>query len=56
VEKDFIDITRNISANLKTLRKDIPDTMAAFSALAQAASKQGALDKKRKSLWHLRSA
>jgi len=50
VEKDFIDITRNISANLKTLRKDIPDTMAGFSALAQAASKDGALDRKTKEL------
>ena len=50
MEKDFIDITRNISANLKTLRKDIPDTMAGFSAMAQAASKDGALDKKTKEL------
>jgi len=53
VEKNFIDITRNISANLKTLRRDIPDTLAGFSALAQAASKDGALDKKTKELMAL---
>ena len=50
MEKDYVAITRNISANLKTLRKDIPDTMAGFSALAQAASRDGALDKKTKEL------
>jgi AhpD family alkylhydroperoxidase len=32
------------------LRKDIPDTMQAFSALAQAASRDGALDRKTKEL------
>ena len=50
MEKNYLEITRAISANLKTLRKDIPDTMAAFSALAQAASRDGALDKKTKEL------
>ena len=53
VEKNFIDITRNISTNLKTLRRDIPDTLAGFSAMAQAASKDGALDKKTKELMAL---
>ena len=50
MEKNYIEITRDISANLKTLRKDIPDTMAAFSTMAQAASRDGALDKKTKEL------
>jgi AhpD family alkylhydroperoxidase len=50
VEKNYIEITRDISANLKALRKDIPDTMAGFSAMAQAASRDGALDKKTKEL------
>jgi AhpD family alkylhydroperoxidase len=50
VEKDFIQITRNISANLKTLRKDITDTMEGFSELAQSASRNGALDRKTKEL------
>ena len=50
MEKNFIDITNNISSNLKVLRRDIPDTMAGFSALAQAATRSGALDKKTKEL------
>src|SRR5688572_24024757 len=48
--KDYPEITRNISANLKVLRKDIADTMQGFSAMAQAATKAGALDKKTKEL------
>lgn len=48
--KDYIQITRDISANLKGLRRDIPETMQGFSALAQAATKTGALDKKTKEL------
>lgn len=48
--KDYIEITKNISNNLKVLRKDISDTMQGFSALAQAATKEGALDKKTKEL------
>jgi AhpD family alkylhydroperoxidase len=35
---------------LRELRKAIPGTMQAFSALAQAATKDGALDKKTKEL------
>lgn len=50
MQKQYRDITRSISANLKTLRKDIPDVMQGFSALAQAATKDGALDKKTKEL------
>ncbi len=50
MEKNYLEITRTISANLKTLRKDIPDTMAGFSAMAQAASRDGVLDKKTKEL------
>ena len=50
MNKDFSELTRSISANLKKLRKDIPDTMQAFSALAQAATRDGALDKKTKEL------
>ena len=50
MEKNFVEITRNISANLKTLRKDIPDIMSGFSAMTQAAAKDGALDKKTKEL------
>lgn len=48
--KDYPEITRGISANLKVLRKDIAETMQGFSALAQAATKAGALDRKTKEL------
>ncbi|MBR0957469.1 carboxymuconolactone decarboxylase family protein [Bradyrhizobium japonicum] len=50
MDKNYVDITRNISANLKKLRGDIPDTMKGFAALAQAAARDGALDKKTKEL------
>jgi AhpD family alkylhydroperoxidase len=50
MEKSYIEITRRISADLKKLRKDIPDTLQGFSAMAQAACRDGALDKKTKEL------
>lgn len=50
MNKNYPEITRGISANLKVLRKDIADTMQGFSALAQAATRDGALDKKNKEL------
>lgn len=50
MQKNFPDLTRQISTNLKKLRKDIPDTMQGFSALAQAASREGLLDRKTKEL------
>ena len=46
--KNYPEITKRISANLKTLRRDIPETMQGFTALAQAATKPAALDKKTK--------
>jgi AhpD family alkylhydroperoxidase len=50
MSKNYPEITRRISANMKTLRKDIPDTMAGFSAMAKAASADGVLSKKTKEL------
>ncbi|WP_256808182.1 carboxymuconolactone decarboxylase family protein [Bradyrhizobium sp. Bra64] len=50
MDKNYVDITRNISANLRKLRSDIPNTMKGFSALAHAATHDGALDKKTKEL------
>lgn len=50
MSKNYPEITKGISANLKGLRKDIADTMQGFSAMAQAATKAGALDKKTKEL------
>jgi AhpD family alkylhydroperoxidase len=48
--KDYRQITADISANLKSLRHDIPETMQGFSAMALGATKNGALDKKTKEL------
>lgn len=48
--KKFDEITKDISASLAKLRKDIPDVTNAFTSLSQAATKDGALDKKTKEL------
>lgn len=48
--KSYPDITKRISNGMKTLRSDITDTMQGFSAMAQAATKDGVLDKKTKEL------
>jgi AhpD family alkylhydroperoxidase len=53
MDKNYSELTRRISANLKKFRKDIPDTMQGFSALAQAATRDGALDRKTKELMAL---
>ncbi len=50
MEKNYSEFTKRISVDLRKLRKDIPDTMQAFSALAQAATRGGALDNKTKEL------
>ena len=50
MDKNYPEITRQISANMRKLRNDIPDTMKGFSALAQSATRDGALDKKTKEL------
>ncbi len=50
MSKDYIAITRDISSGIKALRKDIPDVMQGFSAMAGAATKDGALSKKVKEL------
>ncbi len=53
MEKNYAEVCKGISANTRKLRKDIPDTMQAFSSLAQAASRDGALTKKTKELMAL---
>ncbi|OKO86882.1 alkylhydroperoxidase [Bradyrhizobium sp. NAS80.1] len=53
MDKNYPEITRQISANMKKLRNDIPDTMKGFAMLAQAATRDGALDKKTKELMAL---
>jgi len=46
--KDYIEITKEISGGMREMRKDIPDVMQGFSALAGAAMKDSALSKKEK--------
>ena len=46
----FTQVTKDISTQLAKMRKEMPDVMSGFSALAQAASKEGVLDKKIKEL------
>ncbi|KTD21959.1 putative gamma-carboxymuconolactone decarboxylase subunit like protein [Legionella lansingensis] len=46
----FNEVTKGISAQLAKMRKEMPEVMAGFSALSQAATKDGALDKKTKEL------
>ncbi len=48
--KDYRDITRTISAGTAKLRADTPDVSNAFSALAKAALREGAIDAKTKEL------
>src|SRR3990167_5150222 len=48
--KQYKEITQDISVSLAKLRQEMPDVMNGFSALAQAAGKEGALQKKTKEL------
>jgi len=50
MSKDYREITRSVSASLGKLRADQPDVMKAFSALGDAALRDGALTKKMKEL------
>ncbi len=46
----FTNVTKDISTHLAKMRKEMPEVMAGFSSLAQAATKDGVLDKKTKEL------
>lgn len=48
--KDYLAITRTISAGLKIWRAHAPETQKGFTALTQAAMAPGALDAKTKEL------
>ena len=48
--KSFKEITGDINSGLGAMAKAAPDVMQAFRGLSQAASKDGALDKKTKEL------
>ena len=46
----YTQVTQHISTELGKMRKEMPEVMNGFSQLAQAALKEGALDKKTKEL------
>ena len=46
----YTQLTQGLSIQLAKMRKEMPEVMAGFSSLAQAATKDGALDKKTKEL------
>jgi AhpD family alkylhydroperoxidase len=48
--KSYKNITEDLNTYLSKLRKEIPDAMQGFSALAQTSLKDGALNKKTKEL------
>lgn len=50
MSQKFNEITKGINTQLAKLRKEMPEVMSGFSALSQAATKDGALDKKTKEL------
>ena len=50
MSKDYRALTQDISAYMRELRALQPEAMKGFSALAQAAGADGALDKKTKEL------
>ena len=48
--KAYRQITRSVSTSLAKLRADMPDVMKGFNALAEAATRDGALTRKTKEL------
>ena len=46
----YMELTNYLSTELEKMRKEMPEVMNGFSQLAQAASKEGVLDKKTKEL------
>lgn len=46
----YVALTKDLQTHLATLRKELPDVLQGFTSLAQAANKEGALDKKTKEL------
>lgn len=53
MSKNFKEITKNLSTYLGKMRAEIPAVMQGFSSVMQAATKEGALDKKTKELMAL---
>jgi AhpD family alkylhydroperoxidase len=50
MSQKFNELTKGIGTQLAKMRKEMPEVMAGFSALSQAVSKDGVLDKKTKEL------
>ena len=50
MSKSYPEITRRIVGGVRVLRNNIPETMKGFSAMASAATREGALDTKTKEL------
>lgn len=50
MSKNYPEMATDLSASIARLRKGIPDTMKGFSAMAAAATANGALDPKTKEL------
>lgn len=48
--KDWPQLAKDLSAAMKEVRAGVPEVMTAFSAMAKAATAQGALDPKTKEL------
>lgn len=48
--KNYQDLTKDISQYIGELRKEVPDAMTGFSAMAKGALQDGVLDKKTKEL------
>ncbi|KAA5605502.1 carboxymuconolactone decarboxylase family protein [Roseospira marina] len=48
--KDWVQYAKDLSENMETCRKGIPDAWAGFSKMAAGASKDGALEAKTKEL------
>lgn len=50
MSKSYTKITEELNTRLNALRQKIPHTLSGFSAMAQAATEDGVLDKKTKEL------
>lgn len=50
MSKSYPEITQRIGAGMKALRREAPETMQGFAALARAATQPGVLDAKTKEL------
>lgn len=50
MSEKYTQLTQGLNVQLAKMRKEMPELMSGFSAIAQAATKEGALDRKSKEL------